>query len=382
MRIAAVVVMALWTAPLFAQVVSTKCVTSEVKVDKFPRERRLIACDQTFTENVLWHLDRADSVDGTLDGLFHRRLTGRGAVVYQIDTGVKRSHVEFQRPAGSNVIGGIDTKTPLPGGCPNRTVDPCSQGTVHGTSVGSIIAGRHLGLAPDAMIVAVTGLSGNNEHWNQAWAGILEHAFHPATPPFQTAIINLSGGLELKESEYAAFDAQVRRMTTGVDVNGNADPNGKRFLFVAAALNAPVPMGDGNSTPSQCNADGTPRYRPGSIGAEIDGLVTVGGITIENKLWSGSCKGPQVEVAAPAENIFLASFGALDHYRLDPPYYNSGTSYATPYVTGIAAQYLEIDPSLTPGELEALLEASPSRVENLPVPIAPAFPHRKRRSVR
>ena len=384
MRNATALLLALFTAAasLSAQTVSTKCVTQEVQVENFPKERRLIACDSSFAENLLWHLDRADSVSGELDGLFHRRLTGRGAVIYVIDTGVSRAHTEFQRETGSTVIAGLDTSTPLPGACSNRVVEPCHPVQIHGTSTASIAGGRNVGLAPDAKIVAVTGLSGNRQQWNEALTAILKHAFDPSAPPFRTAIINISGGMDLKESEYAEFDEQIRRLTTGIDVNGNADPNGKRFLIVAAALNGAVPKGDGTSTPSLCAADGAPRYRPGSIGAQIDGVVTVGGITSANRLWEGSCKGPLVEVVAPAENIFIASLGGIDHYRLEPLYFNHGTSYAAPYVSGIAAQFLEIDPNRTPAELEALLKASPSRVEGVPVPVIPAFPYPKRRSVR
>jgi subtilisin family serine protease len=48
----------------------------------------------------------------------------------------------------------------------------------------------------------------------------------------------------------------------------------------------------------------------------------------------------------------------------------SGTSFATPYVAGLAARLLEIDPTRTPTELEALLKDSPSHAADsgLPVP--------------
>ena len=40
-----------------------------------PSERQLIGCGEGFAENLLWHLDRSDSVDGTLDTKVTRTLT-------------------------------------------------------------------------------------------------------------------------------------------------------------------------------------------------------------------------------------------------------------------------------------------------------------------
>lgn len=55
-------------------------------------------------------------------------------------------------------------------------------------------------------------------------------------------------------------------MTQGIDLNGNEDPNGKKFLFTAAA---------GNVNP---NADLCHTF-PAVLGVQMDGVVTVGGIT-------------------------------------------------------------------------------------------------------
>jgi hypothetical protein len=49
-----------------------------------------------------------------------------------------------------------------------------------------------------------------------------------------------------------------------------------------------------------------PSSFPATLGPSIAGLVTVGGITRENKLWSGSCHGGAVELFAPAEDVLVA----------------------------------------------------------------------------
>jgi subtilisin family serine protease len=365
---------------------STKCLTSTVQVDETTRERHLIACDASFTENVLWHLDRADSIGGELDGVYRRGLTGRGAVIYVADTGVLQAHNEFQRGAGSSVIHGIHNPNigfpTFPCG-ENPALTPCNVGVMHGTAVASLANGKALGVAPDAKVIAVIAGDPSWE-WINSMNMIIKHAFDPSTPPFRTAIINYSAYLNVRPENRAAVDERIRTMVNGVDANGNPDPNGKRFFFVIAGGNAATPYqdGSGRSTPTQCGANGEIIHRPSVLAPEIDGLVSVGAITKENRFWEYTCRGASLELAAPGADVFIASHRANDLYRLDPVFANSGSSYAAPYVSGIAALHLELDPTLTPQQLEAKLKASPSKAEGLPVPVAPANPYPKRRSVR
>jgi Subtilase family len=78
--------------------------------------------------------------------------------------------------------------------------------------------------------------------------------------------------------------------------------------------------------------------------------------------------------------VVVASSAGIDQYRFEPEIIRSGTSYSTPYVAGMAARLLEIDPTLSPRELERRLKASLSSVNGLPVPVMPVVG--KRRSVR
>jgi subtilisin family serine protease len=210
---------------------------------------------------------------------------------------------------------------------------------------------------------------------------VVGHAWHPSTPPFTTAIVNLSiaisaGVPQPGDPTVAMLEGKIRQLIGGVDAQGRPDPAGKRFLFVVAAAN----FATDRST--QCDAGGFVKQTPAILGTTIDGLVTVGGSTRDNEWWPGSCDGPAVEVAAPAENILVAATTGADHFRGPAPAgYGSGTSYATPYVSGIAARLLELHPNATPAELEARLKASPSRLadRDLPVPIT-APPRKKTRA--
>jgi hypothetical protein len=48
--------------------------------------------------------DRIDQLDGVLDGQYHRRSAGAGAVIYVMDTGILASHAEFTKADGSTRI--------------------------------------------------------------------------------------------------------------------------------------------------------------------------------------------------------------------------------------------------------------------------------------
>ena len=369
MRIPLLLALALCTFRSAAETrTSTMCQASEVVIDSTVSERRLVGCGEGFPDNLLWHLDRADSVSGALDGQVTRRATGRGAVIYFIDTGVMAAHDEFTRASGSNVIGGIEVQ---PTGCPLTA--PCwfPQNPTsilvfgHGTGAASVAAGRHTGVAPDASIVAVQNTTSASQ-FKTILERVIAHAQAPTTPAFRTGIINISGAISLADPHAADVDALILRMTLGVNAAGEADPNGKRFFFSIAAGNIYA-----DPTTNQCGADDAVITYPAILGPSVQGLVAVGGIDRNNQYWSGACKGAGIELAAPAEDIFVASISANDRYRYKPATHVSGTSWSAPYVSGIAALLLELNPDRTPAELEALLKASPSRANGVPVPVMP-----------
>jgi subtilisin family serine protease len=357
-----------------AETSSTRCETQDVTVLGTVIEQRLLACGDGASNNVLWHLDRADSHSGILDGSVTRPRTGRNSVVYVVDTGIQAAHDEFMRAEGSRVIAGLS----LQGGAAycedgrDAALDPCFSTATqlyvrgHGTAVASVIAGRTTGVAPDAAIVSVFGLpakDGDGSRWTEVLDLIVAHAWHPASPQFDTAVVSMSlapGLASRTRPVYPDFERKMRAMIEGVDRDGNPDPAGKKFLFVVLAGNESSGVG------GHCGADLETNVFPATLGASIDGLVTVGGITEDNKLWDRSCRGDAIDILAPATNMFVASPGGRDHYRSaqvvgDYPL-NDGTSFSTPYVAGLAALLLEVNPKLTPAQLEAILKTHSSRI--------------------
>ena len=357
-------------------IVSTHCREVEVPIDEQHTVSRLGDCGDPAAADLLWHLDRIDQTDASLDGLYHRRHGGAGSVVYVMDTGVMASHDEFATPAGPRVIAGFDTTKSVAVGAsncksPNKALAPCYQnfaeltGASHGTSVASLVAGARVGVAPEAMIVSVRVMNesalATTRTYLDGLNAIIKHAWDPATPQFQTAVVNISGWVleRLQGSPdnapvpFAALEKKIRDMVGGVDANGHPNPNGKKFLFVVA----------GNNIDNGCGRNGVVDRFPAVLGRAIDGVITVGGMTAENSWWPGACRGG-LEILAPSEGIFSATITAKDEYRGTRPNMRSGTSFAAPIIAGIAARLLSEQPALTPAELEARIVATPSRIVN------------------
>ena len=359
------------------EVVSTRCREVEIELDAKHTVSLLVGCGEEYPEDLLWHLDRIDQTGAALDGRFERSNRGEGSVVYVLDTGVMADHVEFRASdMSSRVIDGFDTSGSVPVGAShcrssNKALAPCFTNfdelpaASHGTSVASIIAGRQIGVASDAGIVSVRvmnerGLATTRSYLDGLNA-VVHHAWSHNAPPFRTAIVNISGwvleqingGMDPRPVPFAAVEQKMRDMVGGVDANGRPDPDGKRFLFVVAANNV-----DGG-----CGLSGYVDRFPAILGKRIDGVITVGGMTADNSWWYGSCRG-DIEVLAPAKGIFSATITGRDHYRGKRPNLRSGTSFAAPIISGIAALLLADRPYLSPAELENLIESTPSRIDN------------------
>ena len=377
-RLAVVVVFAVSAVRLSADVISTHCAEIEVSLDGQHSVARLERCGNDLPDELLWHLDRIDQIGGVLDGTADRRNGGSGSVIYVMDTGIMASHEEFAGAVGTRVINGADAAGSVDVGhsrctSANKAVAPCYEdfdelaSASHGTSVASIAAGRNIGVAPAALIVSIRVMNERGLATTRTYLdgldSIIRNAWDPSTPAFRTAIVNISGWVLERLTAtsqaarpvvtYAAVEKKIRDMIGGVDAQGRPDPNGKRFLFVVAANNI-----DGG-----CGAAGYIDRFPATLGTTIEGLITVGGMTPTNTAWSGSCRGG-VEVLAPAQGIFSATITGTSDYRGRRPNLRSGTSFAAPVISGIAARLLSDRPDLSPQQIETWISATPSRVIN------------------
>jgi len=134
-------------------------------------------------------------------------------------------------------------------------------------------------------------------------------------------IINYSGGgPDFSEAEYLAIKYAGER----------------GILVVAAAGN------EREDTDLPYN-----RFYPASY--HLPNVIVVAAHDIQNeRLHSSNVGRKSVDLFAPGENIFSTLSGGRYGYM-------SGTSMATPFVTGVAALILAKDPSLTPEQVKAII---------------------------
>ena len=82
----------------------------------------------------------------------------------------------------------------------------------------------------------------------------------------------------------------------------------------------------------------------------VEDAIVVGNVDSYDKLQPQSNYGKTVDLFAPGVSIIGAS--ATDNKGFK---YLTGTSQAAPHVSGVVAQYLELNPRATPKEIEAHL---------------------------
>ena len=95
-----------------------------------------------------------------------------------------------------------------------------------------------------------------------------------------------------------------------------------------------------------------------SYPAAAPGVLAVGASTDNDKKVHFSTYGSWVNVVAPGFNII--SLGHLPHNKYISM---SGTSMATPFVTGLVAYLLSFDPTLTPNQVIAILEKTADKID-------------------
>jgi serine protease len=104
------------------------------------------------------------------------------------------------------------------------------------------------------------------------------------------------------------------------------------------------------------NYDGIPQHSTMWYPAKSDlNLISVGSTTINGNRYIGSCFGTNLDVVAPGHNIITtASSNGLN--------YVTGTSFAAPHVSGIAALILSVNPCLSANQVRDIIEKTCQKV--------------------
>src|SRR5688500_3611969 len=277
----------------------------------FVEEDGIVSLGTTQT-NATWGLDRIDQRDLPLNGTYTYTPTGTGVRAYIIDTGIRATHTQF----GGRVISGF---TAINDGLGTN------DGNGHGTHVAGTVGGSIHGVAKNVTLVAVRVLDSSGNGTNSGViAGVdFVTSNHQAGQP-AVANMSLGGGAS------SALDTAVN----------NSINDGVTYAVAA-----------GNESQNACNV--SPARAPNAI--------TVGSTTTSDARSSFSNFGTCVDIFAPGSSI-------TSTWRTSDTATNtiSGTSMASPHVAGVAALFLETNPSASPATVTAAIinSSTPNKVTN------------------
>jgi hypothetical protein len=266
-----------------------------------------------------------------------RGLSGHGLRVGFLDAhfnGLR--HPVFSRLQAAGRLGGL------------RSFVAGRQGGNHGAGVMSVAVGYD----PSALVGPAYGATvlGATTEYTQFERNVEEDNFVAGLEWLHRQgadVVNVSIG-------YTTFDEEQRSYSTG-DLNGDTAIT-TRAVDRAAQLGVTVVVSAGNSgceDPDAC-------WFYVNTPADADSAITVGAVAPDSSLAPFSARGPTADGRRKPDVVVQgrevpAAWDADRYARVE------GTSFASPQVTGVVAQMLQVNPSLGPMAVRRLLRQSASQ---------------------
>ena len=283
--------------------------------------QRQLGKTPTFSEPAAsWGLDRVDQRLLPLDGAYNYDGTAANVRAYVIDTGIRYTHSEFE---GRAVLG-FDAFANDP--ADQQLYDGSGDCDGHGTHVAGTIGGRTYGIAKSVQLVGVRVLNcagyGSDADVIAGMDWVAEHGVLPAAA-------NMSLGDVVPS----------KKLGTSTEID-----NAVRAL-VASGVSLSIAAGNGYGLGAAPGYDACDYPL-----ANVPEAITVGASQRNDEQTAWTSFGACVDVYAPGSGI-LSSYATDDNATSSL----SGTSMATPHVTGVAALVLGQAPGATPAEVHDVI---------------------------
>lgn len=250
---------------------------------------------------AVWGIDRVDQRRLPLSSSYDYEQTGTDVNVYVLDSGIRRTHAEFQGRVTLDFTAIND----------GRGAEDC---TGHGTHVAGTIGSTTFGVAKAVRLhsIRVLGCNGSGQ-----WAGVIAGIDWVTANRIRPAVANmsLSGG-----ANQAVDDAVNRSIRAGV-------------TYVIAAGN--------NNGANACD------FSP----ARTRNAITVAATMPTDARAGFSNIGTCIDMFAPGHEITSTWFTSDTATRE-----TTGTSMAAPHVAGAAALFLQTSPNATPADVSNALQ--------------------------
>ena len=307
-----------------------------------------------------WHVSQVNADDvWTYNG--STGYTGSGVVVAIIDTGVKLTHNDIKNHLWTNSQGyhGYDYV--------NGDNDPTDDNG-HGSHCAGIVAGdgtsgTKTGMAPGAQIMALKVLGANGSGSNSNIQSAMQYAMNNGAD-----IVSMSLGSAGGSGNASERNIFVNMMNAGIIATLAAGNEGEEYSTYSVPNNVGSP---GNCPPPWHNPDQT-------LTGGASAVVCVGASQRNDRKATFSSFGPVTWYGVSGYNDYRYQSGSNTNIGLIRPdvivpgaditslnYSGTsgytemcGTSMATPGCAGILALMLSAKPSLTPAQMDEILETT------------------------